>query len=153
VLPLAMVAAGLMLLCGLSVQTAALHGNHLAAAELKQRQQDDALASAAEQVAARLSGPYACLLPVASAAWIRPVPGCPADLDPAPLLDGQVSGQNYRLIEWRPPAEAVTGAGAEGTMRLELSEAGGSRRYGIAVALTDPAIPLLHVGSVRGMGR
>ncbi len=154
-LPLSLGAALVLLLTSLSVQTAALHGNHLAAAELEQRQRQDALDSAAQRVAAQLSGDHACLLPVASAAWIQPVPGCPSDLDPAPLLTGQVSGENYRLLEWRPPAETVAGAGREGTLRLELdgTGAGGSRRYALAVALVEPAMPVLHVVSVRGMGR
>jgi hypothetical protein len=144
VLPLSLGAALLLLLSSLSVQTAVLHGHQLTAAELKQRQQDDALDSAAQQVAARLSGSYACLLPLDSAGWEPPVPGCPAALDPAPLRQGTVGGVGYRLVSWLPAA---------GELRLELLQAGGARRYALAVAPVSVEHPALHVVSVRGMGR
>ncbi|MEA5399205.1 hypothetical protein VB734_04025 [Synechococcus sp. BA-124 BA4] len=152
-MPLSLATAMVLVLSSLSVLTAALHGNHLAAAELLERQIDDEMASAAEQVAARLSGPYSCLLPVASAAWIQPVTGCPVTLDPAGVLRGQVGQAGYRVVSWKPPANAMGGEGESGQLRLEGVERGGSRLYGLGVALVAQDLPALHVVSVRRMGR
>jgi hypothetical protein len=132
-----------LLLTSLSVQTAALHGNHLAAAELEQRQQEDALDSAAEQVAAQLNGAYACLLPVALADWVKPVTGCPPVLDPAEVAVGQVGKSAYRVVGWTPGLVGV--AARPGELRLVLSDAGSQRLYALAVAP--------FVRSVRGLGR
>ncbi len=154
-LPLSFGTALVLLLSSLSVQTAALQGSALAAAELRQRQLDDALASAAQQVAARLSGAYACLLPLLSTAWIQPVPGCAPELDPAPLLRGTVGSSGYRLVSWRPAGSA--GAGMPGELRLELVPEATERLYAVAVAPVEPPAtasgPVLHVLQVRGMGR
>ncbi len=143
-LPLSFGTALVLLLASLSVQTAALQGTTLAAAELSRRQHDDALASAAQRVAAQLSGVYSCLLPLESAAWVQPVPGCAPELDPAPLQQGMVGGVGYRLVAWDPAA-----GGNPGELRLELAAAGGARRYALIVAPE----PNRRVLSVRGMGR
>ncbi|MCP9840787.1 hypothetical protein KBY93_09085 [Synechococcus sp. J7-Johnson] len=148
VLPLSLGAALMLLLTSLSVQTAALQGSALAAAELKQRQQEDALDSAAQRVAAQLSGAYACLLPQASADWVMPVAGCAPGLNPAMVAAGQVGENDYRVVGWTP---ALGGKAARpGELRLELSDAGSQRLYALAVVPGDGA-PLVR--SVRGLGR
>lgn len=147
-LPLSVGAALVLLLTSLSVQTAALQGSALAAAELKQRQQEDALDSAAQRVAAQLSGAYACLLPQASAAWVMPVAGCAPGLDPAVVAVGQVGENDYRVVGWRP---ALGGEAARpGELWLELSDAGSRRLYALAV-VPGAGTPLVR--SVRGLGR
>lgn len=148
VLPLSVGAALVLLLTSLSVQTAALQGSVLAAAELKQRQQEDALDSAAQRVAAQLSGAYACLLPQASAAWVMPVAGCAPGLDPAVVAAGQVGENDYRVVGWTPGL--VGEAARPGELRLELSDAGSQRLYALAV-VPGAGAPLVR--SVRGLGR
>ncbi len=148
-LPLAFGVSLVLMLSALSVQTVALQGSRLAAAELEQRRLEDALASAAEQVASSLSGEHACLLPLASSAWIAPVPGCGAGLDPAPLLSGRVGENDYRLVSWTPGVPGATGR--PGELRLELSQGAVQRLY--ALELAGEAPQPLRVASLRGMGR
>ena len=141
-LPLSFGVGLVLLLSSLSVQTAALHGTHLHAAELRQRQADDALASAAQQVAAQFNGPYRCLLSTASAAWPTTGRGPGAGL--ATLTNAQLGGSRYRLLSWQP---------ATGELRLAL-EGGGSasRQQGLFALRLDPARPT-QVQGVRSLGR
>ncbi|WP_457767754.1 hypothetical protein [Cyanobium sp. ULC084] len=142
-LPLSFGVGLVLLLSSLSVQTAALHGSQLLAAELRQRQADDALASAAQQVAAQFNGPYGCLLATASATW--PATGCGPGAGLAPLLEAPVGSARYRLLSWQPVA---------GELRLAL-EAGGataSRQQGLFRLRLDPARPAEVLG-VRSLGR
>ncbi|MCT0218635.1 hypothetical protein KQ304_06410 [Synechococcus sp. CS-1329] len=148
-LPLSFGVSLVLLLSALSVQTMALQGSRLAAAELEQRRLDDALASAAEQVAARLSGSHACLLPLASELWESAAGGCAPGLSAAPVLSGQVDAAAWRLVSWTP---GVPGAAARpGELRLELSQGKVQRLFALDVAGAAPW-PLRVVG-LRGIGR
>jgi len=141
-LPLSFGVGLVLLLSSLSVQTAALHGTHLLAAELRQRQADDALASAAQQVAAQFNGPYRCLLATDSAHW--PAAGCGAGAGLAPLLGAAVGSSRYRLMSWQP---------ASSELRLALDAAGSaSRQQGVFALRLDPAQPDRVLG-VRSLGR
>ena len=140
-LPLSFGVGLVLLLSSLSVQTAALHGTHLHAAELRQRQADDALASAAQQVAAQFNGPYRCLLPTASSAW--PATGCGPGAGLAPLTSARLGGSRYRLLSWQP---------ATGQLRLALvGEGAASRQQGLFAQRLDPAWPAQVLG-VRSLG-
>jgi hypothetical protein len=160
----------LMLLSALSVQTAALHARSLVVAELRQRQQEDALAAAAQQVAARLSGSHACLLPLAytepaaaggKSGWDPPLQGCPADLDPLALVEGTEGEHFYTVVAWRP-GDPVSG-GRPGDLRLRLAAPAGERQsngqqglerlYALSVEPLAAGAGALHVVNVRGMGR
>ena len=89
VLPLASAASLVLVLSSLSLQTLALQSRSRVRAQWFQRQQGDALASAAQQLAVQLEGPGQCLLR-------GPSQACGAGLDPAGLLPNaspaQVSG-------------------------------------------------------------
>lgn len=157
-LPLSFGAALVLMLSSLSVQTAALQGATQAAAELRSRQLEDTLASAAQQVAGQLSGLHACLLALPLAAW--PASGCGVGAEAATLRDGTVGEAAYRITAWQP-APGTEGGGAvptgPGVLRLELVAEGAQRQYALALAPVTPAPPAepgrLHVAGVRGMGR
>lgn len=148
-LPLSFGVSLVLLLSALSMQTMALQGSRLAAAELEQRRLDDSLVSAAEQVAARLSGSHACLLPLASGSWQSPIKGCAVGLSAAPVLNGQVEAVAYRLVSWTPGVPGS--AGHPGELRLELSQGKVQRLFALEVAGAAP-MPL-HVVALRGIGR
>jgi hypothetical protein len=141
-LPLSFGVGLVLLLSSLSVQTAALHGTHLQASELRQRLADDALASAAQQVAAQFNGPYRCLLPTASSAW--PATGCGPGASLAALTSAQLGASRYRLVSWQP---------ATGELRLALEgEEWASRQQGLFALRLDPERPD-QVQGVRSLGR
>jgi hypothetical protein len=154
-LPLSFGVSLLLLLSALSVQTAALHGSTLAAAELHQRQNEDALASAAEQVAGRLSGAEADLLPVPypSKDGAASLPGWSS------MGQGEVNGRGYAVVSWQPgqPQQPDGSGGVPGLLRLRLSGAapgaeGPERQFALSLAAgaTEGA---LRVVNLRGMGR
>ena len=129
VLPLSLTGALVLLLSSLSIQSLVLHTRQVQAAERVRLQAEDRLASASQQWAAQLEGPFACLLPVASADWqIQPLPaGCPPDLDPKALQQLEIAGETVKLLSWEP---STTG----GVLRLQLSPNGLQRRYGLSRA-------------------
>jgi hypothetical protein len=127
VLPLSVTGALVLLLSSLSVQSLVLHTRQVQAAERVRLESEDRLASAAQQWAAQLKGPFACLLPVASADWqARPLPAaCPPDLDPQALQQLQLAGETVQLLSWEPRTEG-------GVLRLQLSPSGLQRRFGLS---------------------
>jgi hypothetical protein len=129
VLPLSLTGALVLLLSSLSIQSMVLHTRQVQAAERVRLQQEDRLASAAQQWAARLQGPFVCLRPLASAAWqIQPLPAdCPPDLDPKDLQQVELAGDTVQLLSWQPSAEG-------GVLLLQLAEGGLQRRYGLGHA-------------------
>jgi hypothetical protein len=116
VLPLASAAALVLLLSSLSLQTLALQSRSRVRAQWLQRQQTDALASAAQQLAVQLEGPGQCLLRGASQA-------CGAGPDPAGLLPksspAQVSG-------W------FLAAPGSAQVRLQLRDTAVARSFAVA---------------------
>jgi hypothetical protein len=166
-LPLAFGVSLVLMLSALSVQTAALHGSTLVEAELRQRQRDDALASAAEQVAGQLSGDSACLLPLpydaaqpsAAGSWGTAPAGCPVIDTTAELRDGGRIPQAYSVVSWtpgQPPLVAGSG-GVPGLLRLRLEEArpgaaGPERLFALSLERAEPT-GVVRVVDVRGMGR
>jgi len=127
VLPLSLTGALVLLLSSLSIQSLVLHTRQVQAAERVRLQAEDRLASASQQWAARLEGPFACLLPVASADWqTQPLPAdCPPDLDPKALQQLEIAGETVQLLSWQPNTEG-------GVLRLQLSPNGLQRRYGLS---------------------
>jgi hypothetical protein len=129
VLPLSLTGALVLLLSSLSIQSLVLHTHQVQAAERVRLQAEDRLASASQQWAARLGGPFACLSPVASTDWqTQPLPpACPPDLDPQALQQIEIAGEMVELLNWEP---STTG----GVLRLQLSPNGLQRRYGLSRA-------------------
>ena len=137
-LPLSIAASLLLLLSSLSLQMAVLHSRRSQGASSESQQGEDALVSAAHRLAAALAGPYSCLRPLPSSAWLAGAlpASCPQGLDPRTLLQSTVGDQTVRLNLWQPNA---TG----GELLLQLGQSGPQRRY--ALSLT-PASGLREVG-------
>lgn len=130
VLPLSITGALVLLLSSLSIQSLVLHSRQVQAAERSRLLAEDHLASAAQQLASRLLGPFACLQPVASADWLRQPwpPACPPELDIQQLHNIPVEGEVVQLLSWSPLAEGG------GVMSLRLGDQGLQRRYGLSAA-------------------
>jgi hypothetical protein len=129
VLPLSLTGALVLLLSSLSIQSLLLHTRQVQAAERVRLQAEDRLASASQQWAARLKGPFACLLPVASTAWqTQPLPpACPPDLDPQALQQLEIAAETVQLLSWEPSPDG-------GELRLQVSPNGLQRRYRLSRA-------------------
>jgi hypothetical protein len=97
--------------------------------ELSQRRGEDALASAAQRIAAQFQGSHHCLLPLPSSAWEgQALPSdCPSDLDLSGLQSSSQWGQVVRLNRWLPTAEG-------GELWLQLADRPLQRRYAIRLA-------------------
>jgi len=130
VLPLSITGALVLLLSSLSMQSLVLHTRQVQAAERSRLKAEDQLASAAQQLASRLQGPFACLQSVPSADWqSSPLPlACPPEFDLAPLQPIPVEGDVVQLLSWSPRAEGG------GVMQLRLAANGLQRRYGLSAA-------------------
>lgn len=138
-LPLSMSASLLLLLSSLSLQMAVLHSRRIQATAGDRQQVDDALVSAAHELAAALTGPYSCLRPLPSSSWqvvaVAPA-GCPLGLDAQRLLQSVQGGQVVRLQGWQPTPEG-------GLMVLQVGQTGPQRRF---------ALTLVPVGGLREVG-
>jgi hypothetical protein len=109
-LPLASGAALVLLLTGLSLQAAVLHQRELAAEALRQRQEEDALASAAQRLVAQLDGPYRCLQALPLPQWSAAAPACAAPITAAQLAalqEPREAGLPLRLLAWEPGAQTT----------------------------------------------
>jgi hypothetical protein len=137
-LPLSISASLLLLLSSLSLQLAVLHSRRLQATAGERQRQEDALVSAAHQLALALTGPYSCLRSLPSSAWqTGPWPaGCPLGLNAQRLLESEQGGQVVHLHDWQPTTDG-------GQMVLQLGESGPQRRF---------ALTLVPVGGLREVG-
>jgi hypothetical protein len=120
VLPLASAAALVLLLSSLSLQTLALQGRSRVRAQWLQRQQGDALASAAQQLVVQLHGPWQCVLRASSQ-------GCGVGLDPARLLPNSSPAEVSQWLFAAPGSVQV---------RLRLRDTPLARSFAVAF---DPA--------------
>lgn len=150
VLPLAMLGCFTLLLGSLSVQTAALEARLEQGASRRQRQAEDLLASAAQQLVGDLGGHYPCLLSLPLEQWSA----APADCAPAATLSrlqaGQVFGEGYRLLAWQPQAgEAAAELLLELTPNAQVPA--GPRRAAFRVALAAEATGV-RVVDLRELG-
>ena len=144
-MPISVAASLVLLLSGLSVQTAALQARARLEADLRRAQAEDALISAAQQLADQLSGPFACLLALPSEQWAGQV--CAEGRSGAALLAGTVAGHGYQVVAWRPataePAQLLLQlVGERGTRGLQ-------RRFAVSVAEQPGLAP---IRAVRGLG-
>jgi hypothetical protein len=125
-LPLSLTAAFVLLLSSLSISAAALQAQQLHGAERSRQQARDELASAAHDLAAKLQGPYRCLLGVPSAQW--PIAAqsspCPAGINLQPLLSSSTSPHPVRLNKWQPD-----GTGSGGVLWLQSGSTGLQKRF------------------------
>ena len=149
-LPLTMGASLVLLLGSLSAHTASLQVRLQGIREQQQRQAEDRLASAGQQLLADLHRSHPCLLGVPLDRWYSQGLACAPAPTIASLKAGQVLGHAYRLVGWR--SEAVP---AE--LLLELAAAGNepSRQGAFAVQLSPaqpPAQPQPQITDVRLVG-
>jgi len=132
-MPMALGASLLVLLGSLSLQTVALQ-SHLGQADSQElRQQEDKLASAAQQLVADLNRFHPCLLSLPLASWSQQGLACatPEQLDA--LQRVEQPGGGWQLIAWRPGL-----ASAEILIELRpLEPRLVARRGAFAVALRD----------------
>ena len=116
VLPLASAAALVLVLSSLSLQTLALQSRSRVRSQWLQRQQSDALASAAQQLAVQLEGPGQCLLR-------GPSQACGAGPEPAGLLPNSSPAQVSGWFLAAPGAAQV---------RLRLRDTALARSFAVA---------------------
>jgi hypothetical protein len=120
VLPLASAASLVLLLSSLSLQNLALQSRSRLRAQWLQRQQGDALASAAQQLVVQLQGRGQCLLRTSSQ-------GCGVGLDPARLLPNSSPAE---VNQW------LLAAPGSAQVRLRLRDRALGRSFAVAF---DPA--------------
>jgi hypothetical protein len=137
VLPLASTAALMLLLSSLSLQTVSLQARRQLLVQLQQRQQQDLLASAAQQLLGRLKLQHGCLLERPQADWAAApcLEGTPVEA----ISQGQVGEHSYRLLAYTPDA-----SGAQ--LRLALAAGGPSGAF----ALVDGQLRELGLRAAPG---
>lgn len=149
-LPLAMGTSLVLLLGSLSAQTVSLQVRLQGIREQQQRQAEDRLASAGQQLLADVQRSHPCLLALPLERWVDLGLACAPAPTITSLRSGQVLGSSYRLVGWRPeltPAELL----------LEMAPVGAlpARQGAFAVQLTPaqpPVRPLPQVTDVRLVG-
>lgn len=119
-LPLAVGAAGLLLLLSLSFQGVALQERLQVSTFERLRREEDLLASAAHQLLAALNGSHRCLLDLPLARWDLEGTDCATEEALAALRRAEVWTVPVRLLAWRPGAD-----GSVAEMELELEAAAG----------------------------
>ncbi len=137
-LPLTTLLSLLMLLGSLSVHAVSLQGRLRGDSELQQRTREDQLASAAQQLVARIQLRHPCLLGLPLEEWAGA--GCASAADLEQVRRGEVFGVGWQLLRWQPEAApAGTAAVAEQRLTLEITlEARGpdtGRRAGFELRL------------------
>ena len=123
-LPLALIASGVLLLSSLSLQSLALHQHQRSHHALTTAQRRDDRQSLRADWLQRATGPQACLLALSSDEWTN-VGICP-ESDPQPLLAGRISEWSWQLIHWQQAVDGVAqlqirwGDGTEERFVVEL---------------------------------
>lgn len=145
-LPLTMGASLVLLLGSLSAHTVSLQVRLQGIREQQQRQAEDRLASAGQQLLADLSFSHPCLLALPLEHWDSQGLACAPAQAIAAFKAGQVLGSSYRLVSWRPqlvPAELL----------LELAAAGNepARQGAFAVQLMAAQITDVRLVGLRGV--
>lgn len=144
-----------LLLGSLSVQTAALEARLEQGAARRQRQAEDLLASAAQQLVGELAEQHACLLSLPLEHWAAMGTACAPVAVQMQLRNGQVLTESYRLLTWQPQQDGTT---AE--LLLELAGSGQSpprpRRavFQVTMQVTASARRVLdlRLQGLRGVG-
>jgi hypothetical protein len=147
-LPLASGAALLLLLGSLSLQTLSLQGRLRTVAQLRLRQAEDGLASAAQQLVGDLNRQHPCLLALPLNAWAEPQGlACADAFRQAALRRFSVLGQSVELVAWQP-------SGSQVALQLVSAAAAGQppRRAAFAVQLAGTPLQaqLLRELGLRG---
>lgn len=153
-LPMALVAALVLLLGSLSLQTAGLAERRRTFGAWSLHQAEDLLVSAAQQLVGTIQLHHPCLAGVALTSWAASAGACATFAEQQNLQQLVVFGQSVRLLSWEPVV------GADGNPRvdllLELQPRGAQPARGAAfsVALegTPPRARDLQLLGLRGVG-
>jgi hypothetical protein len=150
-LPLATLAALVLLLASLATQSVLHQARVRNAAVLAQRQREDGLASAAQRLVGQVVSLHPCLLTLALEQWAQAGASCADAAQQRALREGQVAAVAYRLLAWQPASSAAETA--PGRVHLELAQRSESAEpaWRAAFALDlgqDPA----RVQGVRELG-
>jgi len=137
-LPLASTAGLLLLLSSVSLQTLSLQARRQFLEQLQQRQQEDRLASAAQQLVGRLRREHPCLLELPLSAWAGA--SCLGDEPVEGLMRGELGELGWRLLRFEP-----TSSGADLQVALEAGGASG------AFALVDGQLRSLGLRQAGGV--
>jgi hypothetical protein len=137
-LPLTTLLSLLMLLGSLSVHAVSLQGRLRGDSALLLQTREDQLASAAQQLVARIQLRHACLLALPLEQWAGASCASAADLEH--LRRGEVFGVGWQLLRWQPiaPPSATAAAGEQRLtleIRLEARGREASRRAGFELRL------------------
>jgi hypothetical protein len=132
-MPLAAVAAGLLLLLGLTVQALALQERAQTDALERLRQEEDLLVSAAHQLLAVLNEAHPCLLALPQTQWATAGTACASPADGVTLTQLEVGSVPVRLLAWRPGAD---GESAQLDVQLVAGQGRAPRQGRFAVRLT-----------------
>jgi hypothetical protein len=149
-LPVALGGSLLLLLSSGSLQLLALHSRARVVDQQRQLQLEDLLASAAQQQVAALATQANCLLAVDHAQWSAVAPSCGLGEDEvAAMQQGQVGGQGYRVVAYRPTA----GTAASAELELQLTgERPWRAVYRLGLAPADAPSAQLRVTAVQELG-
>lgn len=124
-LPLAVVAAALLLLMSLALHGLALQERLQVSAFERLRREEDLLSSAAHQLLAALNGSHPCLLTLPLARWQTDGAVCASPAELAALQRAEVMAVPVRLLAWQPRSD---GLAAEMELALEAAPGRGARR-------------------------
>lgn len=124
-MPLAMGAAGLLLLMSAALHGLAMQERLQAAALERLRREEDLLISAAHQLLAALNGPHHCLLALPLAHWETEGRACASPAALAALRRAEVMAVPVRLLAWQPQPDGLS---AEMELALEGAPGRGGRR-------------------------
>lgn len=155
VLPVSIGASLLLVLSGLSLQTATLQARARLGSTLRLRHSEDALLSAAQQLIGQLNQRHGCLLVLPLPDWQDQGTVCADAGEQAGLEAGDVLGVPFRLVEWSP-GSSPAGDGSRAELLLELGPAGDRlpQRAAFSVQLTGtpPRAVDLREQGLRGVG-
>lgn len=151
---MALVAALVLLLGSLSLQTAGLAERRRTFGAWRLQQAEDLLVSAAQQLVGAIQLHHPCLAGLPLAAWPSAAGSCAPLAVQQALLQPVVFGRSVRLLTWQP------GVGADGHPRVELlleleaQENQPARRGAFTVALdgTPLRVSDLQAQGLRGVG-
>ncbi|MBM5816002.1 MAG: hypothetical protein FJ083_05270 [Cyanobacteria bacterium K_Offshore_surface_m2_239] len=132
-MPLAAVAAGLLLLLALTMQALALQERAQTAALERLRREEDLLVSAAHHLLAVLNEAHPCLLALPQTQWATAGIACATPADVVSLTLLVVWSVPVRLLAWSPGAD---GESAQLDVQLVAGQGRAPRHGRFAVRLT-----------------
>jgi hypothetical protein len=148
-MPLATVAAGSLLLLGLSLQAMALQERARVSAHERLRREEDLLASAAHQLLAVLNGSHPCLLLLPLGRWPAEGAACSTPQVVETLTRLEVWSEPVRVLDWRPEADGASAA-LDVQLVAEVGRAPRRGRFGVRLIGSPPQAVELRLRDLAG---